>query len=189
MKTNEHAKLGKQAELSESELESLKHSLWEIDCPQVTVKSRSPQNPCTFNGSGLLKQVFNYQLTFKFYVNAQEYSRINRNIQLGETIPDEAYYDLTALDYTGRTWHCERILIDINRSASGEFIIQGSIPKIISEGEIPEYVECKGSRLEIRVFDDINIPCNERTLTKKSIGRGLHSSKSMSRNIWKFRTK
>ena len=129
MKMNEHAKLGKQAELSESELESLKHSLWEIDCPQVTVKSRSPLNPCTFNGSGFLKQVFNHQLIFKFYVNAQEYSRINRNLQLGETIPDEAYYDLTALDYKGRSWHCERILIDINRSASGEFIISRKYSK------------------------------------------------------------
>jgi hypothetical protein len=187
MKMNEHAKLGRQAELSESELESLKHGLWEIDCPQVTVKSRSSLNPCTFNGSGFLKQVFSHQLIFKFYVNAQEYSRINRNLQLGETIPDEAYYDLAALDYKGRLWRCERILIDINRSASREFIIQGSIPKIICEGEIPEYVGCKGSTLEIRVFDDINIPCNERTLTKKSIARGVQSSKSISRNIWKFK--
>jgi hypothetical protein len=187
MKVNEHAKLGRQAELSESELESLKHSLWEIDCPQVTVKSRSPQSPCTFNGSGFLKQVFSHQLIFKFYVNAQEYSRANRNLQLGETIPDEAYYDLTALDYKGRSWHCERILIDINRSASGEFIIQGSIPKIICEGEIPQNVNCRGSGLEIRVFDNVNIPCNERTLTRKSVARGRQSSKSMSRNAWKFK--
>lgn len=187
MKMNEHTKLGRQAELSESELESLKHSLWEIDCPQVTVKSRSPQNPCTFNGAGFLKQVFSHQLIFKFYVNAQEYSRINRNLQLGETIPDEAYYDLTALDYKGRLWHCKRILIDINRSASGEFIIQGTIPKITCEGEIPQEVDCKGSRLEIRVFDSVNIPYNERTLTRKSVARGIQSSKSMSRNAWKFK--
>jgi hypothetical protein len=187
MRMDEHVKLSKQAELSEPELESLKHSLWEIDCPQVTVKSRSPQNPCTFDGSGFLKQVTSHQLTFKFYASAQSQSHINRNLQLGETIPDEAYYDLTAMDYKGRLWRCERILIDIKKSASGEFIIQGSIPKIICEGEIPEYVECKGSRLEIRVFDNINIPCNERTLTKKSIARGLQSSKFMSRNIWKFK--
>lgn len=187
MKMNEYAKLGRQAELSGSELENLKHSLWEIDCPQVIVKSRSPQNPCTFNGSGFLKQVFSHQLIFKFYVNAQEYSRINRNIQLGETIPDEAYYDLTALDYKGRSWRCERILIDINRSASGEFIIQGIIPKIICEGEIPQEVDCKGSSLEIRVFDTVNIPCNERTLTRTSVARGIQSSKSMSRNAWKFK--
>lgn len=187
MKRDEHVKLSRQAELSEPELESLKHSMWEIDCPQVTVKSRSPQNLSTFDGSGFFKQITSHQLTFKFYASAQSQSHINRNLQLGETIPDEAYYDLTAVDYKGRLWRCERILIDINKSASGEFIVQGSIPKIICEGEIPQYVECKGSRLEIRVFDDINIPCNERTLTKKSIARGVQSSKSMSRNIWKFR--
>jgi hypothetical protein len=172
MKRDEHIKLSKQAELSEPELESLKHSVWEIDCPQLTVKSRSPQNVATFDGPGFLKQVTSHQLTFKFYAKAQSQSHINRNIQLGETIPDEAYYDLTAMDYKGRLWRCERILIYIETSASGELIIQGSIPKIICEGEIPEYVECKGSRLEIRVFDDINIPCNERTLTKKSIAGG-----------------
>jgi hypothetical protein len=187
MKMDEHVKLSRQAELSEPELESLKHSLWEIDCPQVTVKSRSPQNPCTFNGPGFLKQVVSHQLTFKFYANAQSYSQINRNLRLGETIPDEAYYDLTALDYKGRLWHCERILIDINKSASGEFIVQGSIPKIICEGAIPQEVECKGSSLEIRVFDNINIPCNERTLTKKSVARGVQPSKSMFRNTWKFK--
>lgn len=187
MRMDEHVKLNRQAELSKPELESLKHSLWEIDCPQVTVKSRSSQNPCTFDGSGFLKQVTSHQLTFKFYASAQSQSHMNRNLQLGETIPDEAYYDLTAMDYEGRLWRCERILIDIKKSASGEFIIQGSISKIICEGEIPEYVECKGSRLEIRVFDDINIPCNERTLTKQSIAREVKSSKSMSRNIWKFK--
>lgn len=187
MKRDEHVKLSRQAELSEPELESLKHSMWEIDCSQVTVKSRSPQNLSMFDGPGFLKQIASHQLTFKFYASAQSQSHINRNLQLGETIPDEAYYDLTAVDYKGRLWRCERILIDINKSASGEFIVQGSIPKIIWEGEIPQYVECRGSRLEIRVFDDINIPCNERTLTKKSIARGVQSSKSMSRNIWKFR--
>lgn len=187
MKMDEHVKLSGQAELSEPELESLKHNLWEIDCPQVTVKSHSLQNPCTFDGSGFLKQVASHKLTFKFYASAQSQSHINRNLQLGETIPDEAYYDLTALDYKGRLWRCERILIDINKSASGEFIVQGSVPKIICEGEIPQYVECRGSRLEIRVFDDIHIPCNERTLTKKSIARGVQYSKSMSRNIWKFK--
>jgi len=187
MKRDEHVKLSRQAELSEPELESLKHSMWEIDCPQVTVKSRSPQNLSTFDGSGFLKQIASHQLTFKFYASAQSQSHTNRSLQLGETIPDEAYYDLTAVDYKGRLWRCERIRIDINKSASGEFIIQGSIQKIICEGEIAQYVECRGSRLEIRVFDDINIPCNERTLTKKSIARGVQSSKSISRNIWKFR--
>ena len=186
MRMDEHAKLSRQAELSEPELESLKHSLWEIDCPQVIVKSRSPQNLCTFGGSGFLKQVTSHQLTFKFYASGQSQSHINRNLQLGETIPDEAYYDLTAMDYKGRLWRCERILIDIKKSASGEFIVQGSIPKIICEGEVQEYVECKGSRLEIRVFDDVNIPFNEKTLTEKSIARGVQSFRSMSRNIWKF---
>jgi hypothetical protein len=182
----EYVKLSDQAELSESELECLKHSLWEIDCPQVTVKSRSTQNPCTFDGSGFLKQVNSHRLTFKFYASAQNQSHMNRNLRLGETIPDEAYYDLTAIDYKGRLWCCERILIDIKKSASGEFIIQGSLPKIICEGEISESLECKGAHLEIRVFDDINIPCNEITLIEKSITRELPSSRSMSRNVWKF---
>ena len=187
MQTNEYAKIGRQAELSTSELESLKHSLWEIDCPRVTVKSRSPQNPCILSGSGFLKQVIPHQLTFKFYSGVEEYSRANRNLVLGEIIPDDFYYDLTALDYKGRLWHCERILIDINRPASGEFIIQGSISRIICEGEIPQEVDCKGSSIEIRVFDNINIPFNERTLTNKSIAKGIQSSKSISRNVWKFK--
>lgn len=187
MQTNEYAKIGGQAELSTSELESLKHSLWEIDCPRVTVKSRSPQNPCILSGSGFLKQVIPHQLTFKFYSGVEEYSRANRNLVLGEIIPDDFYYDLTALDYKGRLWHCERILIDINRPASGEFIIQGSISRIICEGEIPQEVDCKGSSIEIRVFDNINIPFNERTLTNKSIAKGIQSSKSISRNVWKFK--
>ncbi len=187
MKRDEHVKLSRQAEISEPELESLKHSSWEIDCPQVTVKSRSPQNPCIFNGPGFLKQIVNYQLLFKFYANAQNHSQININLQLGETIPDEAYYDLTALDYRGRLWRCERILIDINKSASGDLIVQGSIPRIICEGEIPQEVECRGSRIEIRVFDNIKIPCNARTLTKKTVGIGVQSTKSMSLNTWQFK--
>lgn len=187
MRIDEHVKLSKQAELSAPELESLKHSLWEIDCPQINVKSRSPQNPCIFDGSGFFKQIASHQLTFKFYASAQSQNYINRNLQLGEKIPDDAYFDLSAVDYKGRLWHCERILIDIKKSASGEFIIQGRIPKIICKGEIAEYLECQGSKLEIRVFDDIKIPCNERTSIKKSIARGVESSKSMSRNIWKFR--
>ena len=186
MKMDEHI-LSRQAELEEPELESLKHGLWEIDCPQVTVKSRSPQNPSTFDGSGFLKQVTSHQLAFKLYASAQSQSHINRNLQLGETIPDEAYYDLTAVDDRGRLWRCERILIDIKKSALGKFIVQGSISKIICEGEVPQYVDCKGSMLKIRVFDDINIPYNKITLTKKSIARGVQSSKSTSCNIWKFK--
>ena len=186
MKTNTYAKLGRQAELSKPELENLKHSLWEIDCPRVTVKRRSLQNPFVSNGSGFIKQVSNHQLIFKFYVNAEEYSRVDRNFQLGKTISDESYYDLIALDYKGRSWHCERILIDINESASGDWILQGIIPKMICKGEISHEVDCKGSSLEIRVFDNINIPCNEGTLTRKSVAQGIQSSESIFRNVWKF---
>ncbi|MBW4487013.1 MAG: hypothetical protein KME12_04410 [Trichocoleus desertorum ATA4-8-CV12] len=187
MRIGKHIKLSRQAELLESELESLKHSIWEIDCSQVTIKSRSPQNPSIFNGSGFLKQVLSHQLTFKVYANAEGYVSTNRNLRLGETIPEETYYDLTALDFRGRLWHCERILINIDRSASGDFVIQGIIPRITCEGNIPQEVKCEGSSLEIRVFDNINIPRNERTLIRKSVARGVQSSESMSRNAWSFK--
>lgn len=187
MKRDEHIRLSKQSELSKSELESLKHSIWEIDCSHIAVKSRSLQNPRTFDGSGFIKQVAKHRLTFKCYASTQNQNYTGRKIQLGETIPDAAYYDLTAIDYKGRRWHCERILVDISKSASGVFIVQGSIPKITCKGEISQRVECIGSRLEIRVFDDIDIPYNERTIAKKSVARGLQTSKSMSRNTWKFR--
>jgi hypothetical protein len=191
---NEHIRLSKEVSLSETELESLKHSLWEIDCPRVTVESCSSQTPWQFSGSGFVKQIANYQLTFKFYVQQEEqtphegYYRqaaIDDGIKLGEIIPETAYYDLTALDYQGRVWRSERILIKIDRCASGDFIVQGTILKIVCEGEIPEEIECKGSRLEIRVFDNIEIPCNDKTFISKSVAGGVQS-RSISHNIWKF---
>ena len=194
MKGNEYTRLTKEASLSEAELESLKHSLWEIDCPQVTVESRSSQTPCKFSGSGFLKQIENHQLTFKFYVRQGEttpdegYYRLaalEDEIRLGESIPETAYYDLATLDYKGRLWRCERILIKIDRTASGDFIVRGNIPQITCEGEIPEEVECKGSSLEMRVFDNIEIPCNAKTSTSKSVAGGV-PSQWISRNIWKF---
>jgi hypothetical protein len=143
-------------------------------------------NPCTFNGSGFLKQITSHQITFKFYALDQGQTNIRRIPQLGETIPDETYYDLTASDYQGRVWHCERILVNISKAASGEFIIRGGIQTITCEGELSQQIDFNGSSLEIRVFDNINIPLNEKTLIEKSIARGMPQS-SISLNVWKFR--
>jgi hypothetical protein len=185
MEAREYISFNLQSELSQSEFEKLKGSAWEIDCPQIIIKSRAPEDPYVIQGSGLIKQVANHQLIFKCYVNTQTGGQNTKQLQLGEKIPDEIYFDLIALDNWGRSWFCERIHIYLSKAASGSLIVQGNLLTIISRGQIQEEIKFQGSELKICVFDDITIPRNARTIIRTSIA-GEDPLLQSSLNIWDF---
>jgi hypothetical protein len=185
MEHSEFVRLSLQSELSQSELENLKHGSWEVDCPKIIIRSCNAENPLIFEGAGFLKQIASRQLVFKLYVNTQIGSQSRKYIQRGERIPNENYFDFIALDYQGRVWSCERILINSKKASLGELIVQANLPRITSHGEMPKELECKGSTFEIHVFDDINIPQNQTTIITKSISGGRPALQS-SLNIWEF---
>lgn len=192
MKNNLQITSGESSELSAQEIDSLQHGTWEIDCHRMTLKSRDIKKPIIYSGAGYIKQTEDCQFTFKIFPHGQEQSS-NRNtwdasLQAGELIPDHAYYDFTATDYKGREWVSERLLEpDTNRSVTGDIIVEGKLAEISCEGQIPQNVKCNGSSLLFQVFDNFEIPCNERTLKKKSVAGGAQKSMFGSLNVWKFR--
>ncbi len=173
------------SDLSTSDLEQLRQGNWEIDCPEMTLKRRSPDSPVTFSGAGYIKQSGSGHFVFKLYVDKKTEPFTEDDLEAGVIIPDNAYFDFEAFDHKGRCWNSERLLPDITWSATGIPMFEGTLGNILCEGELP--IEVESSTLLFRVFDSLRIPYNERTIQTKSVAKGRHRSKHGSLNAWKFR--
>jgi hypothetical protein len=191
MRTQIYSKFDESVELSAKEINDLQRGQWEIDCPQMTLESRDEKSPVTFRGAGYIKQTDNHQFIFKFFsqgAGENFYSALwGKSLLPGELIPESDYFDFRAIDQIGREWKCERLLkADTKHTATGEIIFKGNLPEIYCEGEISVKVECKGSSLNFHIFENVEIPCNEKTKKVKNIASGAQKSTHESRNVWKF---
>lgn len=177
-------------DLKEKEINELRLSAWEIDCPIMTVKCRDRPAPATYYGAGKIFIFQDGKLGFRCYSHRERNTKewdFNSPVKSGTIIPDHIFYDLKAVDVLGHKWTSQRTLPNVYRTATGRSIISGHLDEIRSTGAFPEDVPISGSAILFWVFEDIKIPANQSTVLKKSIAGGKLRSRSGSRNTWKFR--
>ncbi|MBI5842191.1 MAG: hypothetical protein HZB19_19055 [Chloroflexi bacterium] len=177
-------------DLLSSEIAEIKKLSWRVDCSSMAIKSRS-QNPVNFYGPGTIYQTQNGELRFKLYVTRKKIkqNRITPHLRAGQVIPDSAYFDFSAIDHYGRKWKSERIRL---RNSDFIFIentavIDEQLSEIACHARAPKSLTYKNDSLAIWVFDDIEIPCNEMTVERRSIAH-KRAAYSGILNAWKFRT-
>ncbi len=178
------------AELSSNEIEDLKRGSWAIECSKMILKSRSPNNPPTFSGAGFVRQTSDHQLEFKLYSSRQlntKWGGGHLPFVAGKVIPDWAFYDLTVQDFKGRSWTSTRLLPDFNWTATGKSIIEGRLPELTCQINVPKPFPHKGSRLELEILDNAEMPSNKLTKRRESIAGHLRT-KSVSLNAWNFKS-
>lgn len=177
-------------DLSTAELEDLKRGTWHTDCIKITLKGRRAPPTAVISGSGEIKQTADGRLIFKLYGNYQ------RNVQPltfltpstpGEVIPESQLFDLVATDFKGRRWRSEWLLPNFNFGVQGKPLVEGELRDVSFTARYPESLHLVGSTLTFSIFDDIEIPFNQRTVQKKSVARGRQRSASYTLNAWKFR--
>jgi hypothetical protein len=177
-------------ELSTSELEDLRRGDWELDCPRMILRKRSSKKPATFYGAGFIKQYDDKRFIFKLYASRERNTQKwgwHETFRAGEIIPDHAYYDLVATDFKARRWVASRLLPDFGRTATGKFICEGKLFELSCQGRFPSSIQSTGNYLSLWIFSNVEIPCNTRTVKRKSVAKGRLRSKSQALNAWKFR--
>ena len=177
-------------DLNDAELDALRHLSWQIDCPRMILKSRSPNKPETYYGSGIIAQSDRGQLNFKLFATRERNTEkwvFASPYEAGEILPDKAYFDLKATDFNGREWKSDRFIPSFSRSASGKAVVSGEIYDLFATGDFPPRAGFSGCSLSFWVFDAIKIPFNERTSIRKSVARGRQKFRSGTLNAWKFR--
>jgi hypothetical protein len=173
----------------DSERDDLKNGSWSVECPRMILKSRSKGTPATFSGLGYIKLVADGQLEFKLYTSRQHNAKWggdNSAFVAGKIIPDSAYYDLAVTDFKGRNWESSELLPDFKWCANGKPIVEGRLAQLSCVGRLPKSTSPKGCRLELEVFDNVSIPCNDETRHRKSVA-GKLTTRSRSLNAWRFR--
>lgn len=176
-------------DLREDELVDIGLHEWQLDCPRMTVKSRSKAARATYYGAGRI--LFSPTGTLSF----ECYSHRERNTKLwdfgpfpkaGRLIPESYFYDLVAVDKNGQEWRASRTIPKVHRTADGRAIVRGELDQISAIGSMPTEVKLTGSSMVLWVFDDVDIPTNRSTLLRKTIARGKVRSASGAHNAWQF---
>jgi hypothetical protein len=177
-------------DLTEDEINSIKYSSWDIDCPRMILRSCASQNPATYYGAGKISQSIEGYLEFKIYANREKNTPKHTFIspvKSGELVPDSEFYELAATDSLAREWHASRFLPSFYQTATGKTIADGELFEVYSSGKYPDAMKLKGCDLQLWVFDNLRIPWNATTEQRKSVARGRQRTESGTWNAWKFR--
>ncbi len=191
MKLHLTSTMAKTAELSNSELTELRNVTWQIDCPRMILRRKTATAPMLFYGPGFLSRSFEGLLRFKLYSSRKipaEELHLNDSLEAGVRIPESVYYELAATDFLGRQWKSARLLPDFNVAAAGLPIAEGRLSEIVCEGKQPTTRKQKNCSLSIWIFDDLTIPTNAITISRKSTAHGQQKIRHTTRNAWRFRS-
>jgi hypothetical protein len=123
-------------DLAEDEIDSIRYSSWDIDCPRMILRSCASQNPATYYGAGKISQSIEGYLEFKIYANREKNTpkhTFNSPVKSGELVPDSEFYELAATDSLAREWYASRFLPSFYQTALGPFNGNGSMSILDSE--------------------------------------------------------
>jgi len=189
MKRSFRSTIGRSVELTEDEIENLKHGSWMIDCARLELKQRGHECP-TYTGPGSLRQDGERQLVYKIYATGPDKFQTfwhDESKPPGTVLTEHAYYDLAATDSKGREWHSERILPGVtNWGDSKELVVEGRVDSLSCQGEIPEEIRVDGCGLSFVVFDTVRIPTNAHTSEHRHVADWSRSHR-YHLNAWRFR--
>lgn len=191
MRENVRITLRRSAELSDSEIEQLKLGHWRLDCPQMQLRNRGNLPRQTYSGPGYVFQPTPGTLAFHLYAQRGQSairSEWSDTVRTGETIPEDAYFDLDVTDKQGRRWRSKRLIpTSIDRAGSGRLVIDGELDQISTRAELPRTIQVRGHRVELRAFQRLHLPWNAGTVQRISTAQGRRRSQAFSKNAWKFR--
>lgn len=191
MRENASIALKRSAELSDREVEQLKLGRWRLDCPQMQLRSRGSLPRRAYSGPGYVYQPTPGTLAFHMYSNRRQ-PAIGSGwfdlVRTGETIPEDAYFDLVVTDQQGRRWRSNRLLpTSMDRAASGKVVIDGELDELSTRAALPRTLKLKRHGVLLRAFQDLHLPWNARTVRRTSTAKGRRRSQAFSRNAWTFR--
>jgi len=155
--------------LDDDEVTALASGRWVCDCLALSLQ-RADSNSPDCAGPGRISQLPDGTLRFTLY--AIESSHLRRSTiapgSIGDFIPDEAYYRLTARDIGGREWISDRVLprVAAERAHPGA-VWHGELHSLTSTREFtaPDLTRVK-SELVCTAFHGIDGPANARTVTR-----------------------
>ena len=191
MRENVRIGLRRGAELSDDEVEQIKLGSWRLDCPRMLLRSRGNSPKRTYSGPGYVFQPAPGVLSFHLYAYRGQSALRSGWLDLartGETLPEEAYFDLEVTDVTGRRWASKRLIpASIDRTAMGKVIVDGQLTTLSTKAVLSRTLKVKGHSVDIRAFQHLELPWNAGTVRRSSTARGRRRSKAFSRDAWAFR--
>lgn len=192
MRENVRNSLRRGAELSDDEVEQIKLGSWRLDCPRMLLRSRGNSPKRTYSGPGYVFQPAPGVLSFHLYsYRGQSALRSGRLglARTGETLPEDAYFDLEVTDVTGRRWTSKRLIPPsvVRTAMGGKVIVDGQLTTLSTKAVLPRTLKVKGHSVDIRAFQRLELPWNAGTVRRSSTARGRRRSKAFSRDAWAFR--
>lgn len=178
------------ADISGKEIADFHHGLWKVDCPKMVLRSRSSAKPAMISGAGTIIQSLDHRLDFRLFASRSRNVApwgMYQSLVSGEVIPDQAYYDLSAIDVGGRVWTAERILPDFNWPVSGQPVVDGYTDELVTSADLRETDSPGRSHLTMHIFSRAKIPRNALTRGRTSIA-GKVRSRSSALDAWKFKS-
>jgi hypothetical protein len=152
--------------------------------------SRGKKPSRTFSGPGYLYQSGPGTLAYRVYSSRRGANRQTGLLNLartGEVLPEEAYFDLEAIDVRGRRFVSKRFLLDsIEHAADGMIVIDGPIGRLLAKSILQPSLRPKGHSIEIESFQRLELPWNDLTVRQTRTKRSRRSSKGFSRDTWTF---
>jgi hypothetical protein len=141
-------------------------------------------------GGGYIRRSAEGDLKFKLYSRRRiEASHVFRTSQVecGELLPDEEYYELVANDRRGRRWESKNILASTGGCLGQEgAVTSGMLEEVKHTSEEDTSGVRQSSSLGITFFEDFEIPTNAWTRVETTVA-GQRRPPSGSRNVAKFR--
>lgn len=156
--------------LTEDEQTALVAGAFELDCLEMTLRQKRDVNPVEYSGPGEIRQSLDGSLNVRLF-DAKADPPSLQLYPIGEFLPDDAYFELTALDTDGRTWSGV-LLPDAEMGRRGGCLLRGKPRRIVSMAD--------GDRRRTNDVLELMVPAElefaPTTVTEQHSRSGSHSA-------------
>lgn len=164
--------------LNDNDKKSILSGALVLDCPVLELAPQSPSSTFSqYRGSGSV--VINEAGHFDIKLYCPEQVPFDEvfaalNWKAGEIINESYYYRLTAVDWQGRRWQADGILLDPNTGPGGTVII-AKATKLTLQEESP--ISVTKHFLRLAFASKIGFPANVFVMTEKHVGGAARGGK------------
>lgn len=144
-----------------------------LDCPKIQLTQLGTGSPRIITGRGMLSLPIDGPFKLRMYSDAGAFDSfetlraLSARVQ-GEIIPKTEFYRLDAIDLSGFSWACEKLLININTNGETAVIL-GDFPLLTHR--VSRAVDAEGAhRLSMYFFDELDVPWNRIVRELSSVG-------------------
>ncbi len=167
--------------LTPQEKSGIKSGRWEIDCPEMELRSRASDGD-SFRGPGLIRVTESGDITFKLFAKAKEPQKDEiftfGGPVAGTVLPNDSYFDLVARDSLGRVWNASRLSAESDTNwAMSTVVWAGELPALVHREEIGG--EVRRGTITLEFFSAVELPCNATTESERSVAGARERSWAM----------